>query len=77
MLSPPISITFLLRFNANSGPEVLPLKWVFLVPLKWCVDDSESVLPVKVEGLFICSPSKVEGEWFVFSTCAAECGNVL
>ena len=26
---------------------------------------------------FIGSPSMFEGEWFVFSTCAAECGNVL
>ena len=27
--------------------------------------------------LFIGTPSLREGEWFVFSTCAAECGNVL
>ena len=26
---------------------------------------------------FICSPSMLEGELFVFCTCAAECGNVL
>ena len=59
--------------------RLLPLKCELSETLFCSPSTFEGTLLFAAEVLvsFIGSPSMLEGEWFVFSTCAAECGNVL